>query len=270
MKAKTMVVAMTAILIVGLGCGDLGRGTTWGEVQRLEFDPDELPETLYTMITGDPAGPVLTYCLPSGYSPDRTYPLVLYVPGNHGRRGGSIQNAMDIADGHDCVVASLPLFKAAVDRREVGNGLPLGFGDFPTLSRAYGVMLQRLDEAVPNLDRSRSAMVGFSNGAIATALLVSCHDENILQRFHCFCLVDHGMFHLGDLHRALARDRRYLVLVGDQFDLGRDLKLRAGELMADAYGRVGVDIEYRVLEGTGHELTRACKTDIGRWIFAGE
>jgi hypothetical protein len=41
-------------------------------------------------------------------------------------------------------------------------------------------LLGRLFELVPNIDPDRSAMVGFSNGALTIAVLVSNHDEFVL------------------------------------------------------------------------------------------
>lgn len=110
-------------------------------------------------------------------------------------------------------------------------------------------------------------MVGFSNGAIAIAVLVSSHNAFILERFHSFCLVDHGMFHLADLHKTPARNRRFLILVGGQADSGRELKIRGTQLGQDAYRLAGCDIESRVMKDTGRELTEACKMQIGTWVF---
>lgn len=245
-----------------------GEDGGWGAVQRIEFGQDELPQNLYSMFTGSEANSVLQYCLPVGYSPAKTYPLILYVPGFHGHPGGNIGNAIDIANGRECVVASLPLFKVAIDQSEPAGGVIVSFSDFPALSDAWRVMLGRLFETVPNIDRSKSAMVGFSNGAITIGVLVSMHDEFILDRFHSFCLVDHGMFHLTDLHKSKSRDRRFLILVGDQPDMGRELKLRGAKLWEECYRLLGFDVESRVLPNTGHELTATCKKDIGAWIFA--
>lgn len=80
-------------------------------------------------------------------------------------------------------------------------------------------------------------------------------------------MVDQGMFHLVDLRKALARDKSYLVLVGGEEDLGRDLKLRGARLVEDSNRRLGIDFESRALENTGHELTPSCKEAIGDWVF---
>jgi hypothetical protein len=241
--------------------------TPTSDVQRIEFSEDEVPRNLYSLFTGTDAPSYLQYRLPEDYSREKRYPLLLYVPGHYGHPGGDIQAAIDIAGGRDCVVASLPLFKESIDRTEPVEGVAVGFCDYPVLSRAYRTMLDRLYEAVPNIDRDASAMAGFSNGAIAIAILVSSHDEYILDRFHSFCLVDEGMFHLTDLYRQPTRDRRFLILVGDKADRGRDLLMRGAKLVEDLYKLLGVDVESRILPGMGHELTEDCKREIGEWVF---
>ena len=127
-------------------------------------------------------------------------------------------------------------------------------------------MLGRLFELVPNIDRERSAMVGFSNGAITIAVLVSNHDEFTLTHFKSFCLVDHGMFHLSDLHKNLTRESRFLLLVGDKEDFGRDLKIRQSQLQQDSWRLLGVDLSYRILKNTGHEFNRPHMELVGEWL----
>ena len=131
----------------------------WADVQRLEFRNDELPSNLYSDFTGDEKNPVLQYCLPENYSKEKKYPLLVYVPGFHGHPGGNIENAIDIANNRDCVVASLPLFKANIDRAEPGGGLIISFSDYLVLSSAYKVMLEKFFHVVPNIDTQKSAMV---------------------------------------------------------------------------------------------------------------
>jgi hypothetical protein len=267
MRLPIAAILAWTVALSGVAGAQLIANGPWGPVQSIEFGKDELPANLYSMYTGNEENSVLQYCLPQSYSTAKEYPLVLYVPGFHGQRGGNLRNAKDIAEGHDCIVASLPLFKADFDPSEVGNGIIVSFSDYRVLSDAYEVILQRLFDAVPNIDPAKSAMVGFSNGAISIAVLVSSRDEFILERFHGFCLVDHGMFHLTDLYKHPTKNRRFLIMVGDQEDYGRELKLRGAQLLEDSYRPLGIDVESRVLENTGHELTNACKKDIGTWIF---
>ncbi|MEE4271677.1 MAG: hypothetical protein V2I67_08385 [Thermoanaerobaculales bacterium] len=238
-----------------------------GVVATIEFPDDDLPPSLYEMMTGVAAPPTLSYRLPDDYDPEKRYPLLVYVPGNHGGPGGNIGNALAIAGPSGWVVASLPLFKRSVDRDEIGGGLLVGFDDYPTISRAYRTLLEGLFEAVPNIDPARSAMVGFSNGALTTAVLVSSHDEFVLSHFRSFCVVDHGMFHLTDLHKKESRDARYLVLSGDDpRDMGRDLRIRGGQLLEDAWRLLGVDLSFHVMRDTGHEFEKPQMELVGRWL----
>lgn len=262
---RHVVVFTLALLLAGAWA--VAEEPSPGEVVEVAFPIFSVPPSLYSMVTETPAPPTLTYSLPDGYDLERRYPLLVYVPGFHGGARGNIGNALTIAGREDWVVASLPLFKSTVDREEISGGILIGFQDYSTLSKAYATMLGRLFELVPNIDAERSAMVGFSNGALAIAVLVSNHDEFVLSHFRNFCLVDFGMFHLTDLYKRRARDCRYLVLSGDdRTDPGRDLKTRAGRLLEDSWGMLGVDLSFHVMADTGHEFKDRHMALVGRWL----
>jgi hypothetical protein len=262
--------ASVCILFCGLASALPGRThaqqLTPGNTVEIPFPDPGLPPTLYSLYTGADATPALAVRLPDDYDPARRYPLLVYVPGLHGSRSGNVGNALTIAGPRGWVVASLPLFKAVVDPDEAGGGLLVGFRDYPVIARAYPVLLGRIFALVPNIDTSRSAMVGFSNGALTLAVLLSAHDDFILGHFRRFVLVDHGMFHLTDLHEAGARDARYLILVGDQPDLGRDLKLRGCALMQDEWRLLNVNLTCEIMKGTGHAFPPEVMARVGRWL----
>jgi len=239
---------------------------TPGKVAEILFPEAELPPTLHSMMTGTTDAPCMTVRLPDDYNPTNTYPLLVYVPGGDGHRNGNIDNARTIAGDKGWIVASLPLFKKSIDRSEPGGGMLVSFEDYPVIAKAYGRMLGRLFKLVPNIDRERSALVGFSNGALTIGVLVSCHDEFILSHFRNFCLVDHGMFHLTDLHKKPARDCRFLILVGDQEDMGRDLKIRGSQLLQDEWKLLGVNLSYQIMKDTGHEFNDRYMAMVGRWL----
>jgi hypothetical protein len=242
-------------------------GLVPGEIVEVVFPLLTVSPSLYSMVMETSEPPALTYRLPDNYDPTQRYPLLVYVPGFHGGANGNIGNAEMIAGHGDWVVASLPLFKGTLDRDEVSGGIRIGFSDYPTLSKAYGTMLGRLFELVPNIDTERSAMVGFSNGALAIAVLVSNHDPFVLSHFKSFCFVDQGMFHLTDLHKRHARGGRYLVLSGDdRTDPGRDLMIRGGRLLEDSWSMFGVDLSFYVMPNTGHEFQKRQMTLVGRWL----
>jgi predicted esterase len=127
-------------------------------------------------------------------------------------------------------------------------------------------MLGKLFELVPNIECDRSAMVGFSNGAITLAVLLSSHDEFILNHFKNFCMIDHGMFHLTDLHKKGSRDCRYLVLVGDKQDFGRELKIQRSKLLQDEMKLLGVNLSCEIMKDTGHEFHEKQMTIVSEWL----
>jgi len=79
--------------------------------------------------------------------------------------------------------------------------------------------------------------------------------------------VDQGMFHLTDLHKSRARECRFLILVGDQPDMGRELKIRQAQLQQDEGKLFGVDLSCRVMEDTGHEFNEPQMTIVRNWLL---
>ncbi len=266
MRRRCLPGLLAGLAILSCGAAAAAQQLSPGAEVEIAFDTAVVGRSLYATLTGASDAPTLVVRLPRDYQPGRAYPLLVYVPGLHGNRSGNIGNAETIAGERDWIVASLPLFKAQVDRAEVGQGLIVGMADYPAISKAYATMLGRIFELVPNIDRSRSGLVGFSNGALTLAVLLSHNDEFIRTHFRSFVLVDHGFFHLTDLHKRDTRDGRYLLLVGDQPDMGRDLKLRGCALQQDSWRLLGVDVTCEVLVGVGHALPTETMERIGRWL----
>jgi hypothetical protein len=266
---KTFIKAIIGFAVftcLWISCDLFAEELTPGKTIEISFSKDNLPPTLYTMMTGENVTPCLTVRLPDDFDSNKTYPLLVYVPGLHGGPKGNIYNAQTIAGPRGWIVATLPLFKKSVDPNEMLGGIVVSFQDYPVISKAYDIMLGRIFELVPNIDRQKSAMVGFSNGALTIAVLVSSHDEFILTHFKNFCLVDHGMFHLTDLHKKNASDCRYLVLVGDKEGMGRDLKIRGSQFLQDEWKLLGVNLTYQIMKDTGHEFADRHMAIVGKWL----
>jgi hypothetical protein len=257
---------IVATVFVAFSVTATAQELTPGKITEITFPNSDIPPTLNSVMTGTTSVPGLAYRLPDDFDPSKTFPLLVYVPGGNGGSNGNIANAEAIVGTRGWIVASLPLFKKSVDHAEPAGGLIVSFQDFPTISRAYRIMLGRLFELVPNIDRERSAMIGFSNGALTLAILVTCQDEFVLAHFRSFCLVDNGMFHLTDLHKKGARDSRFLVLVGDREDYGRELKIRGSRLLQDEWKLLGVNLSCQIMQDTGHEFPDRYMALVGRWL----
>jgi len=237
-----------------------------GKTIEILFPKESMSPTLYTMMTGQETPPCLTIRIPDDFDPNKIYPLLVYVPGFNGGAKGNIYNAQTIAGPRGWVVATLPLFKKSIDPNEPAGGVIVSFQDYPVISKAYEIILGRIFEMFPNIDRQKSAMVGFSNGAITIAVLVSCQNEFVLTHFRNFCIVDHGMFHLADLHKKYAKDCRYAIFVGDKQDQGRDLKIRQSQLQQDEWKLLGVNLSYYIMKDTGHEFQDRHMALVGKWL----
>ena len=74
------------------------------------------------------------------------------------------------------------------------------------------------------------------------------------------------MFHLADLHKSRARDCRFLLLVGDQEGLGRDVKIRQAQLQQDAWKLLGVDVTCQIMKDTGHEFSQPQMELVSDWL----
>jgi hypothetical protein len=237
-----------------------------GKNIEITFPDADLPPILHTLWTGKKSIPTLTFRLPTDYDSTKTYPLLVYVPGGDGGLKGNIYNARTIAGANGWIVATLPLFKKTIDKSEPGGGIIISMEDFPVVSKCYKIMLGKLFETVPNIEHDGNAMVGFSNGAITLAVLLSSHDEFILTHFNNFCMVDHGMFHLTDLHKKGSRDSRFLILVGDKQDLGRELKIQQSRLLQDEMKMLGVNLSFEIMKDTGHEFRKKQMAIVGKWL----
>jgi hypothetical protein len=233
---------------------------------EITFPDADLPPILHTLMTSEKAIPTLTFRLPDDYDSTKTYPLLVYLPGWDGGLKGNMYNAQTIAGTNGWIAATLPLFKKTIDKSEPGGGMLVSMEDYPVVAKCYEIMLGKLFELVPNIECDRSAMVGFSNGAITLAVLLSSHDEFILNHFKNFCMIDHGMFHLTDLHKKGSRDCRYLVLVGDKQDFGRELKIQRSKLLQDEMKLLGVNLSCEIMKDTGHEFHEKQMTIVSEWL----
>jgi hypothetical protein len=69
-----------------------------------------------------------------------------------------------------------------------------------------------------------------------------------------------------DLHKSTARNCRFLILVGDREDFGRELKIRQSRLAEDSWKLLNVNLSHRVLQNTGHEFNEPQMEIVRDWL----
>ena len=163
----------------------------------------------------------------------------------------------------------MPTFKRTYDKNEPNNGILVTMDDFQTISHAYRIMLKKLFDAVPNIDKEHSAIGGFSNGGYTTAVLLANQDEFIMQNFRSYFFIE-GANPLAAnvLHKPAMRRNRYLVMRGNDFNGAaiREANFhldQALELMAQEYN---LDLELIIMHGKKHEFPEEYAAQLSHWV----
>ena len=96
--------------------------------------------------------------LPAGYDAAKKYPLVVWLGGGE---GGNQPSGAFLPAG-DLILIGLPYPKGANNPRQTNM-----VGDYAKVWAYHRFMLEEVAKVVPNIDKPRSIIAGFSNGAHA-------------------------------------------------------------------------------------------------------
>ncbi|NBR42302.1 MAG: hypothetical protein EBU04_05410 [Verrucomicrobia bacterium] len=123
--------------------------------------------------------------LPLGYKAARPYPLVAWLAGAD---GGNTPNRSFLPTG-DFILVGLPYPQGANNPKQANM-----VGDFSRIWTYHRTMLDEIAHFIPNIDRSRSILAGFSNGAHAIdgMFRVSGNKPPLTDYFGVFILADGG------------------------------------------------------------------------------
>ena len=237
-----------------------------GPGKQRTFALDDKPATLWSM--GQPnekrEPSAVTVYLPASYTPEKTFPLIVYMGGGRGESGHSVGVASEVFGRQEFILVSMPLYKAAKDiqaHKENPNlhELFVDPGQAELLWSVYKPMLDWVFSEVPNIDPEQTFFGGFSNGAHATAALLN-HPETgpaLRQRFHHFFFVEGGV--TLQLTMALP-DATLLFMQGEK---------RAPWLAktAEPLGwNVRINVEVRTMKGVGHSFPASEKRWLRDWV----
>jgi hypothetical protein len=239
-----------------------------GKTHELVFP--EIGPTLFTLSTGKENAAKLLYRLPDNFSPEKKYPVFVFLTGGtgDGMEKKGLGRAVSITGGNDYITATLPLFRRGdqLNEEELFGGLLIGVDDFPVISQAYGVMLKRFFEAVPNAKKTGNFMGGFSNGAHTTAFLVSGQDETVLKHFQHFILADGGIW-MSSLQRHRMKACSFLGLYGDTDKYWtRPVIMQQFKTMKMTADALEVSFELIEMKGVGHQFPAQYDSDVLEWM----
>lgn len=275
---------------------------TPGAVFTIPF-PD-LPPT-FAVQKGEGKAPTqMSVRLPTNYSADRKFPICVFLEGGSGGEadGNATGGTAALFNGADYISVALPLFKKAYDPKAhetypinddfiatlpsalqpliknfPTNGI-IAPGDYDTISAAYTEMLKKLNEVVPNIDPSRSALTGFSNGAHTIGVLLAKGDPVILQQFHSFAMVEGGLalpITIGPSAQMpdTCKNHRYLIIFSDTSGPNdwqaatvlRPFMYNLFKQFADKARTNGFDFTFDTTH-TGHHFGTAERPILSDWI----
>ena len=277
---KRFTTFLNCSLVVMIACGvfaqpeslqaqepDLKPGTTF----RLSFP--ELPISLFANQTNPKIKTGVSVQLPKNYSRKKKFPLCVYLDGGLGGNGENTALPREFMGKTDYIVASFPLFrKNGYDRESYLNGMIIGFDDYPTISKAYEVILKKLNKTIPNIDPDRSIIGGHSNGAKTVAVVLSAMDETALNSFKGFFLVDGGFTWSSYCRTRELKDHHILFLVGGgrgEKSTGREsVVARMEGLREFAKARKMPNWKFQVVPNHEHEFAEEYHTIIREWARA--
>lgn len=235
-----------------------------GAILRFEF-PDLSPN-MAAMFGGKPIPNVLVADLPSNYTTEKKFPIVIYIDGGNGGDYLSTKWLREALGPNDFIAVRLPLFKKEKIPTDPAGGRAVLSKDFEIISANYRVMLEKLFATVPNITARGSTLGGFSNGAHTTAVLLEGGDEFILKHFDHFYFIEGGMPVLrGDvLRKPELREVRVLAMLGDR-GRGGDFAKSVGEKLSAAR-ESGMDVTWLPMRGYGHEWPLDYKKLLPLWL----
>ncbi|NBV47989.1 MAG: hypothetical protein EBR95_02825 [Verrucomicrobia bacterium] len=193
--------------------------------------------------------------LPANYDAAKPYPLVVWLGGGD---GGNQPDGSFLPAG-DFILVGLPYPKGANNPKQANM-----VGDYGKVWAYHRFMLEEIAKVIPNLDRSRSIIAGFSNGGHAIdGMLRLSAKPGLTDTFGIFIFADGGgtayssFGALNDLRGKFA----YACWGAEKGSNKPDTRYLPAALKAKGATVVGSE-----MAGIGHAFAETEKRKIAEWL----
>ena len=193
--------------------------------------------------------------LPANYVATKSYPLVVWLGGGE---GGNQPNGSFLPPG-DFILVGLPYPKGANNPKQANM-----VGDYGKVWDYHRFMLEEIAKVIPNLDRSRSIIAGFSNGGHAIdGMLRLSSGPKLTDYFGIFVFVDGG----GTAYSSLGalNDLKGKFAYACWGELKGSNKPNTSHLPA-ALKAKGATVVGSEMVGVGHTFAETEKPKIAEWL----
>ena len=193
--------------------------------------------------------------LPADYDAAKKYPLVVWLGGGE---GGNQPNSSFLPAG-DFILVGLPYPKGANNPKQANM-----VGDYAKVWAYHRFMLEEIAKVIPNLDRSRSIIAGFSNGGHAIdGMLRLSTKPRLTDHFGVFIFVDGG----GTAYSSLGalNDLKGKFAYACWGELKGSNKPNTSHLPA-ALKAKGATVAGSEMAGVGHAFGETEKPKIAEWL----
>jgi len=222
-----------------------------GALLTVEFP--EMPPTFYAVQEKKDLPAKMTVFLPRNYTPAGRFPVLVFLNGWNGGTGADLGVARSLCEDRDFVCVSVPLWKIDPSAADIVMRDP----DAAAMWPQFQTMLAKLDGLVPNLDRARWVLGGFSNGAHAAQGLIDMSKGEVARRFSAVFFVEGGG-RLTDY--GLLKDKPFLMVSSNVASLPRSREI------AEAARQHGADVTL-VYENVGkHDFPTAAYPSVRAWL----
>lgn len=233
----------------------------------------ELPQTLHAMQSGQEAVTQAYLALPENYSPERKFPLFVFLYGGHGGPGAGPGRGQQIMENKDCIFVNLPLFKKKIDPDGPFKGLLITTEqDGETICQAYTAMLKKIYATIPNVDTAHNIIGGMSNGGNSIVAMFENGDAYLMNTFQNLVLIEGGWHSIKTFDRY--RGKGILYLYGDyamQNDwLGKKMREelpKAVKKLDEAITAHQLNATGLVMKDTGHDMPAKFNADVKAWVL---